>query len=302
MNPEELEKFKNLLAAYEQALRLQRKRERTIETYCQYLWKAAKHFNRCPDDLSADELKSYFTWMLSRYAPNTVNVQVASFVFLHRYVLNREVEWGKIIKQKSPKSLPDIPTKEEVHFLINSVRKVRFRIFLLVVYSLGLRTNEGLKLEVGDVDGSQHRVHIRNSKGGKDRYVVLPELTLHALRRFWTTHRHPRLLFPSPVFDAARSRRSETCMDASSVQAAFRATIRESGIQKQLTIRSLRHAYATHLLELGMDMRLIQDLMGHEDSKTTARYAHITKTCRDHTTDRLQLLLKGFVLRWEDQP
>ena len=302
MNSGELEKFKKLLASYEQALRLQRKRDRTIETYCQYLWKVAKHFSRCPDDLSADELKNYFSWMLSRYAPNTVNVQVASLIFLHRYVLNREVEWGKIIKQKSPMSLPDIPTKEEVRFLINSVRKVRFRIFLLVVYSLGLRTSEGLKLEVGDVDGSQHRVHIRNSKGGKDRYVVLPELTLQALRRFWTTHRHPRLLFPSPVFDAARSRRSEAYMDASSIQAAFRATIRESGIQKRLTIRSLRHAYATHLLELGMDMRLIQDLMGHEDSKTTARYAHITKTCRDHTTDRLQLLLKGFVLRWEDQP
>jgi integrase/recombinase XerD len=302
MKADELEKFTTLLAAYEQALRLQRKRERTIETYRQYLWKVAKHFNRCPDDLSSCELKSYFSWMLSRYASNTVNVQVASLVFLHRYVLNREVEWGKIIKQKSPKSLPDIPTREEVHFLINSVRKVRFRIFLLVVYSLGLRTSEGLKLEVGDVDGSQHRVHIRNSKGGKDRYVVLPELTLQALRRFWMTHRHPRLLFPSPVFDAARSRRPGSCMDASSVQAAFRATLRESGIQKRLTIRSLRHAYATHLLELGMDMRLIQDLMGHEDSKTTARYAHITKTCRDHTTDRLQLLLKGFVLRWEDQP
>jgi site-specific recombinase XerD len=157
-----------------QALRLQRMRERTIETYRQYLWKAAKHFNRCPDNLSADELKSYFAWMLSRYAPNTVNVQVASLVFLYRHVLNREVKWGTIIRQRSPKSLPDIPTREEVHHIINSVRKLRFRIFLLVVYSLGLRTTEGLKLEVNDVDASQHRVHIRNSKGGKDRYVVLP--------------------------------------------------------------------------------------------------------------------------------
>ena len=251
MKADELEKFKTLLAAYEQALRLQRKRERTIETYLQYLWKVAKHFNRCPDDLSSCELKSYFSWMLSRYASNTVNVQVASLIFLYRHVLNQEVEWGKIIKQKNPQSLPDIPTREEVQFVINSVRTLRFRIFLLVVYSLGLRTSEGLKLEVGDVDGSQHRVHIRNSKGGKDRYVVLPELTLQALRRFWMTHRHPRLLFPSPVFDAARSRRPGACMDASSVQAAFRATIRESGIQKRLTIRSLRHAYATHLLELG---------------------------------------------------
>ena len=302
MNAEELEKFKRLLTAYDQELRLQRMRERTIETYCNNLWKAAKHFNRCPDDLSADELKSYFASMLGRYAPNTVNVQVASLVFLYRHVLNREVEWGKIIRQRSPKSLPDIPTREEVRYIINSVRKLRFRIFLLVIYSLGLRTTEGLKLEVNDVDANQHRVQLRNSKGGKDRYVVLPELTLQALRRFWTTHRHPRLLFPSPVFDAELSRRAGANMDASSVQAAFRATLLECRIQKRLTIRSLRHAYATHLLELGMDMRLIQDLMGHEDSKTTARYAHITKTCRDHTADRLQLLLEGFVLRWEDQP
>ncbi|MCE2838178.1 MAG: site-specific integrase, partial [Cyanobium sp. 49614_E6] len=248
MNAEELEKFKQLLAAYDQALRLQRMRERTIETYRQYLWKAAKHFNRCPDNLSADELKSYFAWMLSRYAPNTVNVQVASLVFLYRHVLNREVKWGTIIRQRSPKSLPDIPTREEVRTIINSVRKLRFRIFLLVVYSLGLRTTEGLKLEVNDVDASQHRVHIRNSKGGKDRYVVLPELTLQALRRFWTSHRHPRLLFPSPVFDAECSRRPGGTMDASSVQAAFRATLLECRIQKRLTIRSLRHAYATHLL------------------------------------------------------
>jgi integrase/recombinase XerD len=302
MNAVELEKFKQLLNAYDQELRLQRMRERTIETYRHNLWKAAKHFNRCPDDLSADELKSYFALMLGRYAPNTVNVQVASLVFLYRHVLNREVKWEKIIRQRSPKTLPDIPTREEVRTIINTVRKLRFRIFLLVVYSLGLRTSEGLKLEVNDVDAGQHRVHIRNSKGGKDPYVVLPELTLQALRRFWTTHRHPRLLFPSPVFDAELSRRAGASMDASSVQGAFRATLQECRIQKRLTIRSLRHAYATHLLELGMDMRLIQDLLGHEDSKTTARYAHITKTCRDHTADRVQALLDGFVLRWEDQP
>jgi site-specific recombinase XerD len=307
MNADELEKFKQLLTSYDQALRLQRMRERTIETYRRNLWKAARHFNRCPDDLSADdlsaeELKSYFDLMLSRYSSNTVNVQAASLVFLYRHVLNREVKWGRNIRQRSPRSLPDIPTREEVHRIINSVRKLRFRIFLLVVYSLGLRTTKGLKLEVNDVDARQHRVHICDSKGGKDRYVVLPELTLQALCRFWKTHRHPRLLFPSPVFDAECSRRAGASMDASSVQAAFRATLMECRIHKRLTIRSLRHAYATHLLGLGMDLRLIQDLMGHEDSKTTARYAHITKTCRDHTADRLQTLLEGFVLRWEDQP
>lgn len=302
MNSDELAKFTNLLVDYVQALRLQGMRDRTIETYQQYLWKAAKHFQRCPVDLSEDELKSYFLSMLDRYSWSTVNVQVCSLIFLYRHVLNRDVDWRKIIKRPRSHSLPDIPTQEEVQRLINSVRRLRFRVFLLVVYSLGLRTTEGLRLEVGDVDGAQHRVHIRNSKGGKDRYVVLPEMTLKVLRRFWTTHRHPRLLFPSPHSHGPLSKRPGAMMEASSVQAAFRATVQESGIQKRLTIQSLRHAYATHLLELGMDMRLIQGLMGHSDSKTTARYAHITKVARDHTADRLHVLLEGFVLRWEDQP
>ena len=301
MKPEELERFQQLLAAYVQAMRLQGLRERTIETYSRSLWQVSKHFQRCPDDLSAEELKNYFAAMLDNYSWSSVNIQVSSLVFLHRYVLDRHVEWGKIIKPQISRALPDIPTRAEVHTLINSVRKLRFRIFLLVVYSLGLRTTEGLKLEVGDIDGVEHRVHIRNGKGGKDRYVVLPEMTLQALRRFWKSHRHPRLLFPSPVCHQPVTNRTGAIMDISSVQAAFRATLQESGIKKRLSIRSLRHAYATHLLELGMDMRLIQDQMGHSDMKTTARYAHITKVTRDHTGERVKDLLQGFVLRWEDE-
>ena len=127
MKAEDVEKFKQLLAAYEQALRMQRMPERTIESYRHNLWKAAIHFNRCPDDLRSEELKSNSDLMLSRYASNTVNVQLASFVFLYRHVLNREVEWGTIIRQRSPKSLHDIPTREENYHLTHSVRKVRFR-------------------------------------------------------------------------------------------------------------------------------------------------------------------------------
>ena len=166
MNPEELARFQKLLASYVQTMRLRGLRERTIQTYRRSLWQVSKHFRRCPDDLNAEELKSYFAALLERYAWSSVNIQVSSLVFLHRYVLDREVEWGKIIKPRTSRSLPDIPTREEVHTLINSVRKLRFRIFLFVVYSLGLRTGEGLRLEVGDIDGSQHRVHIRDGKGG----------------------------------------------------------------------------------------------------------------------------------------
>jgi len=188
-----------------------------------------------------------------------------------------------------------------VHRLINTVRKLRYRIFLLVVYSLGLRISEGLTLQVADIDGSQRRVHIRDGKGGKDRYVPLPALTLQALRRFWTSHRHPRLLFPSPAGSAFIVRIASAPMDASGVQSALRAARLECGIEKRLTVHSLRHAYATHLLEQGMDLRLIQSLLGHSNSNTTTRYAHITQVVRDQSGDRIEMLLNGFQLRWEEE-
>jgi integrase len=162
------------------------------------------------------------------------------------------MEWIKIIRPPRVRTLPDIPTREEVQLLINTVHKLRYRIFLLVVYSLGLRITEGLALEVADIDGSQRRMHIRDGKGGKDRYVPLPALTLQALRRFWSSHRHPRLLFPSPAGHQIIVRIASAPMHASGVQAALRAARLDCGIQKRLTVHSLRHAYATHLLERGM--------------------------------------------------
>ncbi len=131
------------------------------------------------------------------------------------------MEWTKIIRPPRARTLPDIPTREQVHALINRVRKLRYRIFLLVVYSLGLRIIAGLGLEVADIDGSLRRVHIRDAKGGKDRQVPIPDLTLQSLRRFWTSRRRPRLLFPSPARSQFIVRMASAPMDASGVQAAL---------------------------------------------------------------------------------
>jgi integrase/recombinase XerD len=187
-----------------------------------------------------------------------------------------------------------------VQQLINRVRRLRYRVFFLTVYSLGLRLGEGLDLEVGDIDGQLRRVHIRQAKGGKDRYVPLPALTLQNLRRFWTTHQHRRLLFPNPSGSAATVRAASGPMDRSGVQAALKAARIECGIHKHLTVHSLRHAYATHLLELGVDLRAIQVLLGHSRPETTARYAHLTEVNRDQAKERIEELLGGFQLRWEE--
>jgi len=275
-------------------------RDKTIDSYRRTLYRIAGHFRRCPDDLRPEELKEFFAALLEQYSWSTIKVDLSSLQFFHRYVLEREMEWIKIIRPPRVRTLPDIPTREEVQLLINTVRKLRYRIFLLVVYSLGLRISEGLALEVADIDGSQRRVHIRDGKGGKDRYVPMSAVTLQALRRFWSSHRHPRLLFPSPAGHQFIVRIASAPMDASGVQAALRAARQESGIAKKLTVHSLRHAYATHLLEQGMDLRLIQSLLGHSNSNTTTRYAHITQVVRHNSRDGIEMLLEGFQLRWEE--
>ena len=218
MDPAGQARFDSRLDAMTQAMHLHGLRDKTIDSYRRTLYRIAGHFGRCPDDLQPDELKDYFSTMLEQYSWSTIKVDLSSLQFFHRYVLEREMEWIKIIGPPRVRTLPDIPTREEVQLLINTVRKLRYRIFLLVVYSLGLRITEGLALEVADIDGTQRRVHIRDGKGGKDRYVPLPALTLQAMRRFWSSRRHPRLLFPSPAGSQFIVRIASSPMDASGVQ------------------------------------------------------------------------------------
>lgn len=171
MDPAEQARLDTLSVAMTQAMKLHGLRIKTIDSYRRTLFRVAGHFGRCPDDLKPDELKEYFSTMLEQYSWSTIKVDLSSLQFFHRYVLEREMEWIKIIRPPRVRTLPDIPTREEVQLLINTVRKLRYRIFLLVVYSLGLRISECLTLEVADIDGSLRRVHIRDGKGGKDRYV-----------------------------------------------------------------------------------------------------------------------------------
>ena len=199
MNPSEQERFDRLYANAIQAMKLHGLRKKTIDSYCLTLRRIASFFERCPDNLTTDEFRAYFSSLTDQYSWSTVKVDLSSLQFLHRYVLDREMEWVKIVRPPRVRRLPVIATREEVHLLINTVRKLRYRVFLVVVYSLGLRISEGLALEVTDIDGQQKRVHIRDGKGGRDRYVPLPEIIYKTMRRFWTRHRHPRLLFPSLV-------------------------------------------------------------------------------------------------------
>jgi site-specific recombinase XerD len=173
-------------------------------------------------------------------------------------------------------------------------RERRYQTFWWTTYSLGLRLGEALNLRIGDIDAARGHVHIRNGKGHKDRFVVLPTLTLACLRRYWREHRHPELLFPG------NGTSSDGCMDRGSTQKAFARVIAHCKIKKKASIHSLRHAYATHLIEIGLNLRGVQELLGHSCPKTTARYVHMTDKCRDDRRvliDRLITQLRETMLR-----
>jgi site-specific recombinase XerD len=300
MNHHEQERFDGLYSKHLQALKLQGKREKTIDGYARALRRIAGYFDCCPDSLNPEQLKSYFAWMVESYSWSSVKVDLWGLSFFYRHVLGRKMEWIEIINPPKARSLPDVPTREEVQRLINGVYRLRYRVFFFVIYSMGLRLGEGLGMEIGDIDSNQRRVHVRQGKGGKDRYVPLPDPTLQHLRRFWRTHRHPRLLFPNASGNEASARTASSPMDRGGVQAAIQAARKDCGIHKHLTVHTLRHAYATHLLELGVDLRSIQVVLGHQKPETTARYAHLTEVNRQQAKERIEELMAGFPLRWED--
>ena len=300
MNQHEQERFDGLYFKHLQALKLQGKREKTIDGYARALRRIAGYFDCCPDSLEPDQLKTYFAWMVENYTWSSVKVDLWGLSFFYRHVLCRKMEWIEIVNPPKARSLPDVPTREEVQRLINGVYRLRYRVFFFVIYSMGLRLGEGLGMEIGDIDSDQRRVHVRQGKGGKDRYVPLPDPTLQHLRRFWRTHRHPRLLFPNASGNEASARTASSPMDRGGVQAAIQAARKDCGIHKHLTVHSLRHAYATHLLELGVDLRSIQVVLGHQKPETTARYAHLTEVNRQQAKERIEELMAGFPLRWED--
>ena len=264
-----------LYAQHLRALKLQGKAEATVDGYARAVRRVAAYFDRCPDQLTTEDFKHYFAALIDTRSWSLVKIDRCGLQFFYQHVLARAWPWVDMVKAPVVKALPDVLTLEEIARLVLATRERRYQTFWWTTYSLGLRLGEALNLRVGDMDSARGQVHVRNGKGHKDRFVVLPKLTLACLRRYWREHRHAELLFPGNGTSA------EGCMDRGSTQKAFARVIADCKIKKQVSIHSLRHAYATHLIEVGLNLRGVQELLGHSCPKTTARYVHMTDRCRD---------------------
>ncbi len=301
MNATEQARLKPLVESMQRALKLQGKAKATKDAYCRAVRRTSEYFDRCPDDLSAEELREYFASLLETHSWSTIKLDRCGLQFFYRHVLGRPWDWVDIVKPPQAQRLPDVLTRAQTRRLLGSAYKLRYRVFFVTLYCTGLRLSEGLALAVGDIDGQRMRIHVRGGKGNKDRYVPITEPLLYMLRKWWKRHENPRLLFPNPSGGAKRMREAVTPMHAGGVQAAMRAAVADCGIHLRITVHSLRHLFSTHMLELGVDLRELQGILGHVSPATTARYAHLTDVTSAQARERQGQLLNSFVLRWNDQ-
>jgi len=252
--------------------------ERTREMYVRAVRQLAEHYHKSPDQITEEERRDYFLYLKNvKHASRSAStIALCGIKFFYEHTLKREWTILTFVRPPQEHKLPVILSLEEVHTILQCVRLPRYRACLCTLYACGLRLQEGTHLQVPDIDSARMVVHVRCGKGAKDRYVPLPQQTLTSLRTYWKTHRHPVWLFPAPGRGGTGMATASTPMPSNSVQDAFRAALKASGITKRASVHTLRHSYATHLLEAGVNLRLIQEYLGHHSPTTTARYTHLT--------------------------
>jgi len=250
----------------------------TQGNYVRAVRQLAEHWGKSPDQITEKEIREYLLYLknVKQVAPNTYSVVLCGIKFFYQYTLQRD--WGilDLVRPERERKLPIVLSVSEVRRILGFLKNLRYRACLTTIYACGLRLQEGVHLQVTDIDSARMAVHVCHSKGNRDRYVPLPDRSLELLRQYWIKHRHPQWLFPARFRVVSPSVATKP-MSGRGVQRAFRAALQESGLQKHATVHTLRHSYATHLLEAGVNLRIIQGYLGHRYLSATAIYTHLTQ-------------------------
>lgn len=242
----------------------------TQQAYLDAVKDLARHYGRSPDLLSEEELRRYFVHLTQsrRCAKSTLRVRLFGIKFLFRHTLRRPLPVFDLIRLPRQRKLPTVLSRQEVRQLLARIRRPAARMVALVMYSCGLRVTSATRLGARDIDSKRMMICVRNGKADKDQYVPLPRRTLDRLRDYWRQHKPGRWLFPD--------RSGHGPIRRESVLQSIRAAAREAQLAKPIGCHTLRHSYATHLLENGVDLRAIQTLLGHRSIRSTVGYLHLT--------------------------
>lgn len=266
---------------------------RTQEAYVRAVRMLAEYFHRSPETLSEEELRQYFVYVKQErhWSRSTMTQALCGIKFFYEQTLKQAWPLFEIVRPGKSQGLPDVLSRAEVQRVLQAVRRPLYRICLTTIYSCGLRLKEGTTLQVTDIDRFRMLVHVRHAKGDKDRYVPLPRRTLELLEGLWRSHQHPVWLFPSGGVGRVQGEPASAPVAPGTLQKLFRVVRQELGLQKPVSIHTLRHSYATHLLEAGVNLRQIQAYLGHRALQTTARYTHLTGEAHHTASTHINTLM-----------
>ncbi|HUT43691.1 MAG TPA: site-specific integrase [Desulfobacterales bacterium] len=271
---------------------------RTVESYSYHVKKFLEHFDKDPKSISEDEIKQYFLYLkYKKKLSGSASAQAISGIkFMFEKTLDMDFKVFGIVKNPRGKKLPVVLTREEVRKTINLIRILRHKACLALIYTCGLRLHEATSISPADVDSKRMVIHIKDGKGRKDRIVPLPQCTLQILRAHYKTHRNKKFIFPAPGRGGVNESKSAIPLPDSSVQTVLKKALRQAGNIKNVSVHNLRHSYATHLLEAGIDIRIIQKYLGHKSISSTMIYTHLTPIISENVHEKVDLLMSDL---WE---
>lgn len=256
---------------------------KTIRAYVDCIARFARHFGKSPEVLGTAEIRSYLLYLTHdrHLASSTYNQTLCALKFLYRITLKKD--WGLegLARTRRQTKLPVVLSRDEVNRFFEAITSLRHRAILMTAYAAGLRISEVLALRTDDIDSQRMVIRVRQGKGSKDRYVMLSPRLLTLLREYWRAHRRRKVYQPGPwLFPGNVPGRPIT---DGAVYEACEEACRTAGLDKHVTVHTLRHSFATHLLEGGTDLRTIQILLGHRSLNTTARYLHVATAALQST-------------------
>jgi integrase/recombinase XerD len=265
-------------------LELKNMSPRTRSCYLTWMRSFALHFHRSPEELGEQEIRDYLHYLIQvkKGSQSGVSQAYSALKFFYETTLKRDWNGFRIPRVQKGKKLPVVLSQQEIQAIFSATRNLKHRVVLMTIYSAGLRISEVVHLKVSDIDSQRMTIRVQQGKGQKDRYTLLSQRTLEVLRAYWKEYRPSGWLFPG---------KPETePLSVSSVQRVFEKVLLRARIKKPASVHTLRHSFATHLLEAGTDLYHIQRLLGHTSPKTTAIYLHLSRKNLGGLTSPLDLL------------
>jgi integrase/recombinase XerD len=286
----------NIIKRYKEDLQLAGYAKRSIESYVSSVLRLQRFYNKPLEDITEEDLRQYWLCCHSDFGWSAASLRISYSGIQHFFTKTIVRSWKIFseIKWKREEKLPTILSLKEVKKIIYALPTQQSHTFYLTLYSMGLRLREATTLQVGDILSDRGLVHIRGGKGGLDRTVPLPKITLSALREYYKTHRNPKWIFPALGHDNGKNAgTAKGTVSDNGVQGVLRSTLQKLNFKKHVHPHVFRHAYATHLLEANIPIRHVQKILGHKTLKSTMIYLHVTTLAEEDSNEKVAQLMQG---------